>query len=166
MFLFLACTYLFENGTACHNSGFLRVCRDRFGVRYHPSLGVLLAVCHVSRVHVPFVMRCFFSFKKKQAAGPNILGATFSWRGEFEPRQAFLLSFFCLSFPFSFFPICFLNSGVFFSRTLRIHYTYLFGTAPLATTLACLPYAGIGFKYNYHPSLGACAVYHGCMCHV
>ena len=28
------------------------LCRDRFGVHYHPSLGALRAVCRVSRAHV------------------------------------------------------------------------------------------------------------------
>lgn len=34
--------------------GFL--CRDSFGVYYHPSLGRLRAVCRVSRMHAPCLM--------------------------------------------------------------------------------------------------------------
>lgn len=66
--------------TAQISVAFGSLCRDRFGVHYHPSLGPPRAVCRVSRVHV----------QQKQAAGPNSLGTTLSLRREFEPRQEFL----------------------------------------------------------------------------
>ena len=42
----------------------MELCRDRFGVHYHPSLDALRAVCRVARMHVPRVMRSFFLEKK------------------------------------------------------------------------------------------------------
>ena len=94
------------------------LCRDRFGVQHHPSLGVLRAVCRVSRVHVPCVMRCFFSRKnkkQKQAADPNSLGGTFSLRTRVGAPASVPFSFF-FSFAFFFFSQLFLilNVRVFF----------------------------------------------------
>ena len=40
------------------------LCRDRFGVHYHPSLDALRAVCRVARVHVPPCNAILFSRKK------------------------------------------------------------------------------------------------------
>ena len=40
------------------------LCRDSFGVHYHPSLVALRILCRVSHLHVPCVMRRFFSNKK------------------------------------------------------------------------------------------------------
>ena len=51
----------------------------RLGYIFIQVLSALRAVCRVSRVHVPYVKRCyFFSKEKKQAAGPNSSGATLS----------------------------------------------------------------------------------------
>ena len=86
------------------------LCRDRFGVQHHPSLGVLRAVCRVSRVHVPCVMRCFFSRKnkkQKQAADPNSLGGTFSLRTRVGAPASVPFSFFFSFAFFFFFPVVF-----------------------------------------------------------
>ena len=72
------------------------LCRERFGVRYNPSLGSLRAVCRVSRVHMPCVMRSL-SKNKKQAAGPSCLGATLSLRTRVRAPASF--AFFCFFFP-------------------------------------------------------------------
>ena len=55
--VFLAHAYLFENVTACHNSAITlgALCRDRFGVHYHPRIITLGALRAVSRVHVPCI---------------------------------------------------------------------------------------------------------------
>ena len=64
--------------------------RDRCGVHDRPSLGALRAVCRVSRVHVPCVMRCFPPPpKKKGAAGPNGLGEPFE-DASLSPGKRFL----------------------------------------------------------------------------
>ena len=93
--------YLVKNGAAHRNSGFLRVCRDRFGVRYHPSLGVLLAVCHVSRVHVPFVMRCFYFFQKETGRRSKYPGCNFQLKRRV--RAPASVPSFVFLFVFSFF---------------------------------------------------------------
>ena len=109
--------------------GFL--CRDKFGVHYHLSMGALRAVCHACMCDMGW--DAFFLNKKKQAAGPNSFQCNLQLRREFEPREAFPFLFFRLPF-FCFFPICLIYVGVF--SQIRYVLMYLFETAHLATTLA------------------------------
>ena len=53
------------------------LCRDRFGVHYHPSLDALRAVCRVARMHVPCVMRSFLLAKKKNRPPVQIASVKF-----------------------------------------------------------------------------------------
>ena len=55
----------------------MELCRDRFGVHYHPSLDALRAVCRVARMHVPCVMRSFLLAKKKNRPPVQIASVKF-----------------------------------------------------------------------------------------
>ena len=73
---FQKCCFLLINislKTARHATTLGSLYRDRIGVHHHPSLGALCAVCRVSRVHVPCVMRYVFLYQK-QSAGLNCFG--------------------------------------------------------------------------------------------
>ena len=54
-------TYLFENGAACHNSGF-----PVQGQAWGTPSSKFGRVCRVSRGHVPWIMRFLFSSIKKR----------------------------------------------------------------------------------------------------
>ena len=108
--------------------------KDRPGVHDHASLGGLRAACSVSRVHVPCAMRCFFSNKKTQAAGPNRLGATLSLRTRVQ-APASVTFFFHFRLHFFLHRIFFVQFWCFRSNTsLRIHLS--FGTARHSSCLS------------------------------
>ena len=131
------------------------LCRDKFGSLYHLSWGVLCAVCNA--------MLCILK-KKEQAAGPNSLDATLSLRTRVRAPASVRCSFFFVC-------LLFFGGGLF----SQLFITYcctgrnlcLFGTARLATTLAC-PVQGqlcgifiiiqVGHVPCYHPSSWARAV--------
>ena len=117
------------------------LCRDRFGVHYHPSLGALRAVCRVSRMHVPRVMPCFFSPKKENRPPVQI-----AWVQLFEfedasssPGKRSFFFFVCL---FSLFPICFTDVGVFFQNVALLICISLWNCTVRHNS--CLPCAGTG----------------------
>ena len=81
------------------------LCRDWFGVHCHPSLGALRAVCRESGCMCRVECDTFF-LKKKEAAGPNCLGATLSLRTRVRAsgkRFSLPFSFACLFLIFPFF---------------------------------------------------------------
>ena len=113
---------------------------SRFGVHYHPSLGALRAVCRVSRVHVPCVIRCLPPpAHKAKPAGPNNLGATSSLRTRVRAPASvpFLLLFVRLYF--SVLSIVFYML-VFFARILYSYVLMYFGISfELHGSLQLLP---------------------------
>ena len=121
MLVFFAYTRLFDNGMACHNSGFPVQGRDELGVYYQPSLGALRAVCRVSRVRVPCVTRCFLSRTKQKTGRRSNMARVQLWALRTRVRARASLPFF-FRLPFvSFFPIslCFyVNVGNFCSSIL------------------------------------------------
>ena len=90
------------------------LCKDRFGVHDHPSLGALRVVCRVSRAHVPCVMRCFLQTKNR----PPVQIAwvqRFGFEDASSRAQASVPFFFRSPF-FSFFPLVF--NCIFFAQIL------------------------------------------------
>ena len=154
------CSYKFSMKTARLATTLGSLCRDWFGVHYHPISGALRAVCRASRVHVPCAMRYFYSSikREKQAAGRNsLVYATLRLRTRVRAPA-------CVPF-FFFFPVCFVHVLVFFLpqllyRTFFSHFfllmsvffshmlygtnvsIYLFGTAPPAPTRLAFPEHG------------------------
>ena len=99
------CSYKFSIKTARLATTLGSLCRDWFGVHCHPSLGALRAVCRESGCMCRVECDTFF-LKKKEAAGPNCLGATLSLRTRVRAsgkRFSLPFSFACLFLIFPFF---------------------------------------------------------------
>ena len=112
------CTYLFENGAACHNSGF-------------PVAGTGLGYTIIQVwARVPCVTRAcavdneiLILLYKKKAAGPKSLGPTLSLGTRVRATTS-VPTFFRLAF-FLFFPICFFQCLLFAQIVYLVQYNIM-----------------------------------------